>query len=91
MDFTIETNRIYHIDKSGKLLAEVLFPQESEHTVAITRTFVDESLRGQGVADKLLMALTEALKADGRKAKPNCAYALKWFEKHPEMGELLAD
>lgn len=89
MNFVIESNRIYKEDDSGKLLAEVLFPQSSGDTVTITHTFVDASLRGQGIADKLMQALVTKLQSDNIKAKLVCPYAVKWFEKHPEYSGLL--
>jgi predicted GNAT family acetyltransferase len=89
MKFTFEQNRIYHCDGQGKLLAEVLFPGENEDTAAITHVFVDESLRGQGIAGKLMEAFVSELQARGKKAKAVCPYAVKWFEKHPEYSFLL--
>ena len=41
-------NRIEAADETGKVLAFVDFP--GGDTVTVTRTFTDESLRGQGVA-----------------------------------------
>jgi len=89
MNFTTEKNRIYNQDATGKILAEVLFPDKGENTVAITRTFVDESLHGQGVADLLLRAAVAELRSQGKQAIAVCSYAVKWFEKHPEQKDLL--
>ena len=50
MEFTKETNRIFAKDVAGKLIAEITFPNRSATTVDINHTFVDDSLRGQGVA-----------------------------------------
>ena len=44
MDFIRETNRIYLNEESGKLLAEITFPEVTDHIVNINHTFVDESL-----------------------------------------------
>jgi predicted GNAT family acetyltransferase len=90
MDFTTEKNRIFKQDESGKILAEILFPDEGPGTAAITRTFVDGSLEGQGIADKLMKAAVAEIKAQGKQAAPVCSYAVKWFEKHPEHKDLLA-
>lgn len=48
MDFITERNMIYACDDS-KTLAEVTFPNIDDTTVDINHTFVDPSLRGQGV------------------------------------------
>ncbi len=88
MEFLKEENRIY-FDKDGKTLAELLFPANDENTVTITRTFVDESLRGQGVAGKLMAAFMEIAKDKNLKVVPQCSYAEHWFGKHPEYKNFL--
>ena len=89
MEFTTEQNRIYKQDEHGKLLAELLFPDRDGGIVAFTHTFVDESLRGQGIADQLMHAAVAELQAQGKRAKAFCSYAIWWFEQHPEYNGLL--
>lgn len=89
MKFTQEPGRIFAQDESGKLLAEVTFPDCGD-AVEINHTFVDPSLRGQGVAGQLLQAVADTLRAGGRRAIPTCSYAVRWFEAHPECSDLLA-
>ncbi len=88
MEFRQEPGRIFSLDESGRLLAEVTFPQR-EGVAEIDHTFVDPSLRGQGVAGQLLKAAADTLRAEGRKARPTCSYAVRWFETHPEYADLL--
>ncbi len=90
MDFKYESNRIYLESENGECIAEVVFPNVSENEVNVTRTYVDKSLRGQGVADKLLSALIQDLKKNNKKAAASCScsYAVDWFEKHPEYEDL---
>lgn len=88
MEFQKEQGRIYAMD-GDKLIAEVTFPAQ-EGVADITHTFVDDSLRGQGVAGQLLRAATDQIRADGMKAKLTCSYAQTWFEKHPEESDLLS-
>ena len=68
-------------------MAEVTFP-EQEGVAVIDHTFVDGSLRGQGIAGQLLRAGADTLLQDGRKTRPTCSYAIHWFETHPEEREL---
>lgn len=89
MEFLEEKGRIYAVDAAGKLLAEVTFPEDGTHTAVIDHTFVDESLRGQGVAGQLLGKAVDAIRKQGKKARPQCSYAVAWFEKHPEERDLL--
>lgn len=88
MEFRKESGRIFATDETGKLLAEVTFP-EREGVAVINHTFVDDSLRGQGVAGQLLRAVADALRQDGRKARATCSYAIRWFQTHPEEQDLL--
>lgn len=89
MDFIYESDRVYAQDESGTLLAEINFPLENG-VRNINHTFVDESLRGQGVAGKLMQAAVKTIKEQGEKAVPTCSYAVAWFQKHPEERDLLA-
>ncbi len=84
-----ETGIVY--EESGKILAEVCFSENENGAVAITRTFVDETLRGQGMAGKLMLQAAEQLRASNKKAVPVCSYAVAWFEKHPEYADVLAE
>lgn len=90
MEFSQEEGRIFALDEGGRLLAEVTFPAR-EGVATIDHTFVDASLRGQGVAGQLLQAAADTLRARGLKARPVCSYAVRWFEQHPEQADLLAD
>ena len=54
MEFTKEKSKIAYYNEEGKMLAEVTFPAVNKNTVNINHTFVDESLRGQGIAGKLM-------------------------------------
>ena len=89
MNYIAETNRIYANDENGVLIAEVTFPKTGDNTVDIDHTFVDDSLQGQGIAGKLMEALAEHLRAQGKKAVLTCSYAVRWFEKHPEYHDLI--
>lgn len=89
MDFIYEASRIYCQDENGKLLAEITFPVLDSRTVNINHTFVDDSLRGQGIAGKLMLAAIESIRSQGKKALPTCSYAADWFGKHPEYHDLL--
>ena len=89
MEFQYTPGRIFARDETGKLLCEVAFPTV-DGVADINHTFVDESLRGQGVAGKLVAAAVEQIRAQGGKVKASCSYAQSWLEKHPEHADLLA-
>jgi predicted GNAT family acetyltransferase len=89
MTFHTKDNCIFALDACGNTIAEVTFPTISEHTVCIDHTFVDDSLRGQGIASELMFAVVSELRAKDLKAVLTCSYALKWFKAHPEHCDLL--
>lgn len=83
MDFRIEDNRIYASDESGKVIAEVTFPAKDGIAV-IDHTYVDNSLRGQGIAGQLVQLAADKILADGNKIAATCPYAVGWLRRHPE-------
>ena len=80
--FRTEEGRIYMEDETGKLIAEITFPQTAEGEYTIDHTFVDESLRGQGIASKLVQAAVDEIEKKGGKVRATCSYAVSWLEKH---------
>jgi len=88
MEFRYEAERIYAEDEAGHLLAEVTFPVK-DGVANISHTFVDDSLRGQGVAALLMEAAVQHIREQKLKAKLTCSYAIKWFEGHTEHYDLL--
>ena len=89
MNFIYSPNKIFLLDKNNKTIAEVTFPDVDENTVNINHTYVDDSLRGQGIAGKLIKAVAEQLQAQNKKAVLTCSFAIKWFERNPEYSNLL--
>lgn len=91
MNFIHEKDRIYAEDQEGKVIAEVTFPEREHNIVDIDHTFVDSSLRGQGIAGKLMEEVVSRLHSTGQKAICTCPYAVTWFKRHPEYSDLLAN
>ena len=89
MEFKKSSDRIWLEDAQGREIAFVSFPAQSEQTVEIDHTVVDDSLRGQGIAGALLETLAQDLREQGKTAVPTCPYAVKWFDKHPDQADLL--
>ena len=56
--------------------------------LAITHTFVPESLRGKGLAAMLTKATLEYARSKGRKVDPVCSYAARYMEQHLEFADL---
>lgn len=78
-----EKNRIYYTNEEGKMIAEIDFPLTQPNEITITHTFVDDSLRGQGMAKRLVEEVLELAKKNGYTLRASCSYARKYFENHP--------
>lgn len=83
MDFITKRDMIYATDPSGKIVAEVTFPTKGGIST-INHTFVDDSLRGQGIAAELVKRAADKILSEGNKIAATCPYAVAWFEQHPE-------
>lgn len=86
--FQYEPNRIYQLDDSKKLIAEVTFPKRDKNSVVIDHTFVDDCLRGQGIAGKLMQAVGNQVRSQGKYLYCTCPYAVKWFDNHSEYKDI---
>lgn len=91
MNFIHEQNKVYLNDEKNHMIAVVTFPKVQDNLVNIDHTYVDDSLRGQGIAGKLMEETVTQLRESNLKAKISCSYAVKWFEEHPEHSDVLMD
>jgi uncharacterized protein len=55
----------------------------------LTHVEADPALRGTGAAARLMEAIVAHARAHGLKLLPRCSYAVIWFRRHPEAGDLL--
>ena len=74
-DLIIEQNRIYLPDKDWNTLAEIAFEKINDNTYDIYHTFVDESMRWQGIADELLQKATEYITKQWFSITASCPFA----------------
>ena len=83
----IERNRIFQKDEAGQVITEITFPEISPGVFVIDHTFVDSSLRGQGIASQLVQAAVDEIKKHGGHVRATCSYASKWLSEHMEQME----
>ena len=90
MELHYDSDRIYINNPiTGLPEAEIFFPEGSDGIHNITHTIVDKSLQGHGVAGLLTLAAAEHLRAQGKKTRLTCSYAVKWFANHPEYNDVV--
>ena len=89
--FKTDGTKTWMEDESGKQIALLEFPEVAPGIVRFQHTEVDPSLQGQGIAGKITRFTADKLREDGRKAELSCSYSIRWFAKHPEYADVLAD
>ena len=80
MEYNIERNRIYVVE-DGKEMGEVTFP-ERDGVYVINHTYVDNRLRGQGIASDLVRRAVEEIEGRGGQVKATCSYAQLWLARN---------
>ena len=63
----------------------------SDATMTITHTFVSPALRGQGIAGHLMRAALKWAGEEKLKVVPQCSYAARFLDEHPEFNAFRAD
>lgn len=93
IEFVEIDNGFAVFDESGeKRIAEIEYQQTADDIIVATHTWVDPSLRGEGVAGKLLDRLVADSEEKGRKIKALCPYVVRKFNDEPEKyDEINAD
>ncbi|USS88008.1 N-acetyltransferase [Fructilactobacillus hinvesii] len=90
MKFLASPGRFYQNDAAGNMVAEVTFTIKDD-VVSINHTFVDPSLRGQGVAGKLMVAVADYARKHHYWIKPVCSYSQMFFQKFTEYQDLVKE
>ena len=92
MDFIYEPERIIIKNEENKIVGEIDFPVQADGNYVITHTFVDDSLRGQGMAGKLVQAAVDYIENPGKKTGATCSYAQVWAKRHEkEYGHVFTE
>ncbi|KRN20861.1 hypothetical protein IV79_GL000083 [Pediococcus claussenii] len=89
LDFMNDGKRIYFNDAQNRLAGEVSYFALPEYNALVCeRVFVAPELRGQGVAEKLMLAFINYVKEQQQQIYPLCPYAKRFFAKYPEYNSL---
>lgn len=77
----LQKNDRFYIEDNGVEIAKIVFEYRNESTISAYETYVSTDLRGQGVAQQLLVKLVEFAREKNLKIVPVCSYVKKMFEK----------
>jgi uncharacterized protein len=80
----------FAITRDGRRIAELTYVRSGESVIVINHTFVDESLRGHGIARKLLDAAVAWARMNQVRIVPECSYARVVFARDASIREVLA-
>ena len=91
MNMQTEEDKLSFVGDNGDGLGEVSFPEDEDGVLNFNHTYVAPSERGSGMAGHLMSQAVRHVRFAGKKARATCSYAIRWFQKHPECIDVLAE
>lgn len=83
------TGGAFIIRQQDQKLAEMTYANHGHNVVSVDHTWVDPSLRGQGVAQQLLQATVNWARDNGVRLIPRCSYVVDAFNKDRSLYDVL--
>ena len=78
----------FSMTETGQRNAEISYLWQGEHQIIANHTWVDDSLRGQGVARQLLNTLVEFAREKQLKIVPTCSYVEVMFRREKSFADV---
>lgn len=85
-----QQGEFYCVNPSGQRIAEISYIWRDTHNIIANHTWVDDSLRGQGVARQLLDVLVEFARKKQVKIVPTCSYVDVMFKRDSSLSDVKA-
>ena len=89
MEIKKGNNRFYIGDTEENPIARITWKNGGNNIIIIDHTIVDPSLRGQGIAGKLLDRVVEMARAENLKIVPVCSYAVVKMSRSDKYKDVL--
>ncbi|AXQ24190.1 N-acetyltransferase [Acinetobacter wuhouensis] len=84
-------NGEFYLDnEQGKRIAEISYVWSGEQKIIANHTWVDDSLRGQGMARQLLDVLVDFARKKQLKIVPTCSYVEVMFRREKSFSDVVA-
>ena len=80
-----EPGKVYIKDNNDIVVAKATYTRAADGSMNIDHTFVDPTLRGQGLASDLVRETVKEILAAGYDVSATCPYAVRWLSEHPEQ------
>ena len=78
----------FALNQAGQRIAEISYVWNGEHRIIANHTWVDDSLRGQGVARQLLDVLVEFAREKQLKIVATCSYVDVMFRRDKSLADV---
>ena len=85
-----QQGEFFHLNEAGQPIAKISYIWRGEHQIIANHTWVDECLRGQGVARQLLDGLVEFARNRQLKIVPTCSYVEVMFKREKSFEDVAA-
>lgn len=79
----------FYIGSVDDIKAETTYSKAGDDKMIIDHTWVDDSLRGQGAGDELVMAIIDYARSSSIKIIPLCPFARSVFAKNDQIRDVL--
>ena len=85
-----QQGEFFAVNASGQRIAEISYVWSGEHKIIANHTWVDDSLRGQGVARQLLDVLVAFAREKNLKIVATCSYVDVMFRRDKSLADVIA-
>ena len=79
----------FYIERDDEWVAEMAYTREGTRKIVIEHTEVDESLRGEGVGEKLVEEAVKYARKNNLLIKPTCPFVKSVLEKDEDYEDVL--
>jgi len=83
-----KTQRFSYVKEGHECVVDY---DKRETIIDIHRTFVHADLRGRGIAEMLLKAISDYAGGKGLRVLPTCSYAALFYKRHKEYASILSE
>ena len=84
----LKEKQLFYIDIDNQS-AELKYFMDTENVMNIMSTYVPDSLRGKGIAGKLVEECLHYAKENSFRIIPSCSYVHSYIKNHPEYETML--
>lgn len=85
-----QQGEFFTLNDAGKRIAEISYVWSGEDKIIANHTWVDDALRGHGVARQLLDVLVEFARQKRLKIVPTCSYVDVMFRRDESFADVRA-